>query len=105
MLLHPKKRTIHIPLHSEPSKKCFSNKVSPANLPGESAARRPRLAEVAVFLHRSAHGGHLAEVGHQGRPVSSAEGTAVDSGTAGVGREGEVGGDPEIFDDFGMEEP
>mmetsp|Transcript_65578 Transcript_65578/g.143823 ORF Transcript_65578/g.143823 Transcript_65578/m.143823 type:complete len:275 (-) Transcript_65578:337-1161(-) len=55
---------------------------------------QPVLAEVAVFLHRSAHGGHLAEVGHQGRPVSGAEGSAVDSGTAGVGREGEVGGDP-----------
>ena len=75
------------------------------HLSGPTQLLHPRLAEVAVFLHRSAHGDHLAEVGHQGRPVSSAEGSAVDSGTAGVGREGEVGGDPEIFDDFGMEEP
>ena len=75
------------------------------HLSGPTQLLHPRLAEVAVFLHRSAHGGHLAEVGHQGRPVSGAEGSAVDSGTAGVGREGEVGGDPEIFDDFGMEEP
>ena len=44
---------------------------------------------------KSAHGGHLTEVGHQGRPVSDAEGAAVDRGTTGVGREGEVGGDPE----------
>ena len=54
-----------------------------------------RLVEVAVFLDRSAHGGHLTEVGHQGRPVSDAEGATVDRGTAGVGREGEVGGNPE----------
>ena len=43
---------------------------------------------------RSSCGRHLAKVRHEGRPVSRAEGTRVDGGTTGVGREGEVRGDP-----------
>ena len=52
------------------------------------------LGEVAVLLHCRTHRGHLAKVGHQSRPVTSAKGSRVHRLATSVGRKGKVGGDP-----------
>ena len=57
--------------------------------------------EVAILLHCRAHRGHLAEVGHQRRPVAGAQGSTVHRSTAGVGREGQVGGNPQMISSLG----
>ena len=69
-------------------------------LPGRGDRLRARedlegiLAEVAVRPGGSAHGCDLAEVGHKSGEVTSTERTVVDSLATGVGRKGQVRGDP-----------
>ena len=55
---------------------------------------RSQTKTAATNGFRSSCGRHLTKVRHEGRPVSRAEGARVDGGTTGVGREGEVRGDP-----------
>ena len=52
------------------------------------------VSELPFPCHRTSHGRHLPKVRHQGRPVSRAQGARVDRSATGVGREGEVRGDP-----------